>query len=90
MSDKITKTLDARRLLCPMPVIRTQQAVKDVSAGDILAVICTDPGTMHDIPTWCRMYQHEVLLAEEREGEFHFHIKVITKDEGYASDAEQW
>ena len=90
MSNHITQTLDARRLLCPMPVIRTQQAMKNLQVGDILEVVCTDPGTMHDIPTWCRMYQHEVLLAEEREGEFYFHIKVITVDEGYASQAEEW
>ena len=69
--------LDARRLLCPMPVIRTQQAVKKLEVGDELKVICTDPGTIHDIPTWCRMYGHQVVLAEQRDKEFIFRIKVV-------------
>lgn len=91
MSEAKTKhTLDARRLLCPMPVIRTQEAMKNLHAGGVLEVICTDPGTLHDIPTWCRMYKHEVILAEERDGEFFFHIKVTAQDEGHARDSEQW
>ena len=68
--------LDARRLLCPMSVIRTQQAVKKLQPGDELEIICTDPGTLHDIPTWCRMYQHQLLLAEQRDQEIVFRIKV--------------
>ena len=57
--------LNARRLLCPLPVIRTQDAVKKLAAGDILAVICTDPGVMQDIPAWCRINGHAVLSAEK-------------------------
>ena len=53
--------LDARRLLCPMPVIRTQDRVQSLNPGDVLKVICTDPGALHDIPAWCRMNGHRVL-----------------------------
>ncbi len=53
--------LDARRLLCPLPVIRTQNALKALPAGTQLRVTCTDPGTLHDIPTWCRLNGHRVL-----------------------------
>lgn len=52
--------LDARRLLCPLPVIRTQDAVKRLRPGDHLRVHCTDPGALHDIPTWCRINGHRV------------------------------
>lgn len=52
--------LDARNLLCPLPVIRTQDAVKGLRAGDKLHVHCTDPGALHDIPTWCRINGHLV------------------------------
>jgi tRNA 2-thiouridine synthesizing protein A len=61
--------LDARRLLCPMPVIKTQNKVKELSVGDILDVICTDPGAMSDIPTWARINGHEVIETAEKEGE---------------------
>ena len=55
------ETLDARRLLCPLPVIRTQDKVKQLKTGDQLEVICTDPGAMQDIPAWCRINGHKVL-----------------------------
>ena len=53
--------LDARNLLCPMPVIRTQDRVKALNTGDILEVRCTDPGALNDIPAWCRIHGHTVV-----------------------------
>lgn len=53
--------LDARRMLCPMPVIKTQNKAKELVAGDILNVICTDPGALSDIPAWARINGHAVL-----------------------------
>ena len=57
--------LDARNLLCPMPVIRTQDRVKTLDTGDILEVRCTDPGALNDIPAWCRIHGHEVMATNE-------------------------
>ena len=54
-------TLDARRLLCPMPVIRTQNAAKKLHPGDTLEVTCTDPGAESDIPAWCRINGHKLV-----------------------------
>jgi len=59
--------LDATNLLCPMPVIRTQNKVAELAVGDILEVRCTDPGVLHDIPAWCRINGHEVV-DQRREG----------------------
>lgn len=55
------EVLNARRLLCPLPVIRTQDKVKKMQPGDQLEVVCTDPGVMQDIPSWCRINGHTVL-----------------------------
>lgn len=63
-------TLDARRLLCPMPVIRTQQAIADLPVGSKLTVICTDPGVMHDIPAWARLHGHQVEEAYQQDNEY--------------------
>ena len=52
--------LDARGLLCPMPVIKAQDFIADLSQGDVLEVVCTDPGAAHDIPAWCRVHGHVV------------------------------
>jgi len=59
--------LNARGLLCPMPVIRTQQRVATLATGDVLTVCATDPGVLHDIPAWCRVHGHE-LLDTTRDG----------------------
>ena len=53
-------TVDARYLLCPLPVIRTQDHVARLQPGDSLRVLCTDPGVLHDIPAWCRIHGHTV------------------------------
>ena len=68
--------LDARRLLCPLPVIRTQDKVKQLQLGDVLTVICTDPGVLQDIPAWCRINGHKVLETKSDEYEFIIILEV--------------
>ncbi|MGB5260985.1 MAG: sulfurtransferase TusA family protein [Gammaproteobacteria bacterium] len=69
-------TLDARYLLCPLPVIRTQDAIAACRPGDHLQVLCTDPGVVHDIPVWCRLHGHAVCVIEQREHEIVIEIQV--------------
>jgi len=61
--------LDARHMLCPLPVIKTQDMTAELQHGDILEVICTDPGALNDIPAWCRINGHEVLETRETDDE---------------------
>lgn len=61
---RVDRTLDARNLICPLPVIRTQERVATLAAGQVLEVLCTDPGARVDIPAWCRIHGHRVLTAE--------------------------
>ena len=74
------EVVDARRLLCPMPVIRTQERIKRMSTGDELEVLCTDPGAANDIPAWCRLSGHEVLAVEARDWEVTISIRVGRRD----------
>ncbi|MFP5350267.1 MAG: sulfurtransferase TusA family protein [Gammaproteobacteria bacterium] len=68
--------LDARYLLCPMPVIRVQSAVAGLAPGDVLDVRATDPGALHDIPAWCRVHGHEVLETASTDGEVRIRLRV--------------
>ncbi len=68
--------LNLRRLLCPLPVIRTQDKIKTLRPGDRLTVQCTDPGVMHDIPAWCRINGHQVLDARQTGDEYVIVIQV--------------
>jgi len=68
--------LNTRRLLCPMPVIRTQDKIKTLSTGDTLTVVSTDPGALSDIPTWCRINHHEIIKSETIDDEIFITIAV--------------
>ncbi len=68
--------LDAKRLLCPMPVIRLQDKIKTLQPGDEVEVFCTDPGALEDIPAWCRINGHEVLSTAEDAGEIIIRVRV--------------
>lgn len=68
--------LDARRMLCPMPVIRTQQKVEQLQPGDTVIVTCTDPGALHDIPAWCRVNGHQVLGMQQHDDEIIISVRV--------------
>ena len=68
--------LDARRMLCPMPVIKTQNRVLELAPGDTLEVFCTDPGALNDIPAWCRINGHEVIATREQDDEVIITVRV--------------
>jgi tRNA 2-thiouridine synthesizing protein A len=69
-------TLDVKRLLCPMPVIRLQEQIEKLKVGDRVTMTATDKGVKHDIPAWCRVHQHKVLSIEETDKEI---IIVVEK-----------
>lgn len=69
--------LDARRTLCPMPVIKTQNRVNELSPGDTLEVTCTDPGALNDIPAWCRINGHKILETRQADDEVIILIEVM-------------
>jgi len=74
--------LDVRRQLCPIPVIKTQNRVRELQSGDVLRVTCTDPGALNDVPAWCRINGHQVLDTVEEGYEV-----VITLRVGETSSA---
>lgn len=59
--------LDARNLMCPLPVIRAQDRVATMHKGEQLRVVCSDPGALNDIPAWCRINGHRVISSEQDE-----------------------
>jgi len=71
-----TVELDLRRLLCPMPVIKTQDRIKNLDIGDQLTITCTDPGVLSDIPSWCRVHGHEVISTKTEGREIIITIRV--------------
>lgn len=53
--------IDAKKLLCPLPVIRLGEAINNANVGDKITIVATDYGVLHDIPAWCSVHNHTVL-----------------------------
>lgn len=72
---KVDQILDLKGLLCPMPVVKLQVAVKKLAAGAVIEGIATDPGVMADIPAWARSTGNELLSITQVGKEYHFVVK---------------
>lgn len=53
----IKRFVDGRGLACPMPLLKTKVALRDVAAGESLYVVATDPNSQADITAFCRQSQ---------------------------------
>mgnify|MGYP003572751972 FL=1 len=74
MSDVHT-TVDAKGLSCPMPIVKTAQAVKGVPVGELIEVLATDPGSVKDFAAWTRSTGNAIVEQTEDGGVYRFVIK---------------
>ncbi len=72
---KPDETLDCRGLMCPMPVLKTKQAIEKLEPGQVLEVITTDSGSKVDIPAWAKSTGNELLSMKDEEGVHKFYIR---------------
>lgn len=57
----IIKTLDAKGLACPMPIVRTKKSIDTINSGEVLEVLVTDKGALSDIPAWAKSGGHSII-----------------------------
>jgi tRNA 2-thiouridine synthesizing protein A len=67
--------LDCSGMLCPMPIVKTTKAMKELQSGQVLKMISTDAGSPPDIAAWSRQTGNELLLSTEESGKFVFFLK---------------
>lgn len=67
--------LDARHLICPMPVLRARKALMALAAGDVLLLRATDPASRRDVPAFCAATGHVLLDVEEGADEIRYRIR---------------
>jgi tRNA 2-thiouridine synthesizing protein A len=58
---EIAQTIDARGLSCPMPIVKTAQAVKPLPSGAAVELLATDHGSIKDVAAWCRATGNELI-----------------------------
>lgn len=69
------KELDARGLNCPLPILRTKKGLAELSSGQVLKVIATDPGSVKDMQAFAKQTGNELVSSVEAGGEFTFFMK---------------
>ncbi len=67
--------LDASGLNCPLPILRAKKALGAMSAGQVLHIIATDPGSVKDFEAFAKQTGNELMESREEGGKFHFLIK---------------
>ena len=65
---KAHKTVDARAMACPGPLLEAKKAIGGVGVGEVLEILSGDKGSREDIPAWCKKTGHEYLGVVERDG----------------------
>ncbi len=78
---KQTVHLDVTGLLCPMPVLRTRRKLDELAIGSRLFVTASDSNAVHDMPAFCRMAGHKLLMARMEDGHYIFEIEKGQKPE---------
>ena len=70
-----SRTVDARGLRCPLPLVRARDEMEMVEPGGVLEVLATDRGADHDLRSWCRRKAYELVEATEADGLLRFLIR---------------
>lgn len=67
--------IDASGLQCPMPLLKTRQALRHLNPGQVLEVIATDASSAQDIPAYLRQSCHQLVRCNEQPGYWVFLIR---------------
>jgi len=67
--------LDCKGLLCPLPIIKTKQAMDTLTTGQVLRMEATDAGSVNDLQAWTRQTGNELLNHEESGGVYTYYLR---------------
>jgi len=69
------RLLDARGLLCPMPVVKAGKEIKSLEPGQVLKILATDRGSVADMPAWAEDTGNELIEWHEEDGVFVYLVR---------------
>ena len=72
---EVQQRVDARGLSCPLPIVKTAQAVKLIAPGELLEVLATDAGSVKDFEAWSRATGHELVEQTLDAGTYRFVLR---------------
>ncbi len=71
------KLLDTSGMLCPVPVIKTSKAIKEMQIGQVLKMVSTDPGAPPDMVAWARQTGNELLDSHQEGKQYIFYFRKL-------------
>jgi tRNA 2-thiouridine synthesizing protein A len=75
MSAAVARTLDLKGLSCPLPIVKTAQAIRELVSGELIEALATDPGSVQDFDAWCRSTGNELVEQTEEGGIYRYLIR---------------
>jgi tRNA 2-thiouridine synthesizing protein A len=75
MTLTVARILDCKGLSCPMPIVKTAQALRQLAPGDLIEVLATDPGSVKDFAAWSKMTGNELIESAQDGVVFRFLLK---------------
>ena len=69
------KELDARGLNCPLPILRTKKALTDMTTGQVLKIMATDPGSVKDFQAFARQTGNDLIASGQTDSVFEYVLK---------------
>jgi len=67
--------VDTRGLFCPVPIIKTSEAIRKLKSGGIVEVISDDPAIQFDLPAWCKSMGHTIASERKSGNDFHYMVR---------------
>lgn len=74
-TEQIAQVVDARGLSCPLPIVKTAQAIKGLAAGQLLEVLATDPGSSKDFAAWSKATGNDLVEQTVDGGVYRFVLR---------------
>ena len=71
----IDRELDVKGLNCPLPILRTKKALSEMTSGQVLHVLATDPGSVKDFQAFAKQTGNELLANSETDKVFEYYLK---------------
>ncbi|NLT37994.1 MAG: sulfurtransferase TusA family protein [Methanomassiliicoccus sp.] len=73
----MVEVLDAKGLMCPMPIVQLAKKFKTMNVGDEIELLATDVGSKADVPAWCQRTGNELVETREENGVYIYRIKKL-------------
>jgi tRNA 2-thiouridine synthesizing protein A len=69
------RRIDCTGLFCPMPIVKTREAIKQIASGQLLEMLSDDPASEADMKSWARITGHQLVAVERESGVFRFLVR---------------